>query len=68
MTSSFGFNAYDQGLPTQHIMFRPAEGPEVRYDVPDMVIPAEPEPRFWALYNKLVELGAIENRTPVFNG
>lgn len=67
MTDSFNFNAYDIGQPTQHIIFRQANAPEQRFEVPDMVIPQDPVERFWALYNKLVELGAIPNRTPVFN-
>lgn len=67
MTDSFSFNAYDVGLPTQHIVLRPQGQPDQRFEIPDLVLPAEAEPRFWTLYNKLVELGAIPNRTPVFS-
>lgn len=67
MTEAFSFNAYDIGQTSQHIMFRPTGGQEVRYDIPGMQLPEDQAERFWVLYNKLVELGAIPNRTPTFN-
>lgn len=68
MINSFTFNAYDVGQPTQYILFSQQGQPDVRYEIPDMTIPTDQQEKFWALYNKLVELGAIPNRTPVFNG
>lgn len=68
MTDTFTFNVYDIDQPTQHILFRPQGQPEQRFDIPNMPLPADGTQRFWALYNKLVELGAIPNRTPVFTG
>lgn len=67
MTEAFSFNAYDIGQTGQYIMFRPAGGQEVRYSIPDMQLPEDQAERFWVLYNKLVELGAIPNRTPILN-
>lgn len=67
MTENFSFHAFDVGLPSQCIIFQAHDKPERRFDVPDMVMPQDQEERFWALYNKLVELEAIPNRMPVFN-
>ncbi len=68
MNNPFTFNAYDIGQPTQHILFSEQGQSDVRYDIPDMAIPTNQEEKFWALYNKLIELGAIPDRTPVYNG
>lgn len=67
MTTDFSFNAYDIGMPSQHIIFKQG-GQETSYPIQDLALPEDQAERFWVLYNKLVELGAIENRTPTFTG
>jgi hypothetical protein len=67
MTDTFTFNVYDVDLPTQHILLKVGGLAEQRFDIPGIALPTDGKQRFWALYNKLVELEAIPNRTPVFN-
>lgn len=68
MSDSFRFNAYDVGLPTQYILFSTDGQPDQKHEIPDVVLPEDGQQRFWVLYNKLVELGVIPNRTPTFTG
>jgi hypothetical protein len=66
MTDSFRFRATDVGLPTQKIIFETDGNPNQEFAIPDLTVPEDQTERFWFLYNKLVELGAISNRTPTF--
>ena len=66
MPDSFKFNAYNIGRTDQYILFLPADAVEQRFEVPDLVVPEDTTERFHVLYNKLVELGAIEDRTPTY--
>ena len=65
MTDSFTFNIYDVGQPSQHILFKLGDQPEQRFDVPGLVVSEEPQEKFKTLYAKLIELGAIPNRTGI---
>ncbi len=66
MTDSFRFRATDVGLPTQKIIFETDGNPNQEFLIPDVVVPEDQTERFWFLYNKLVELGVIANRTPTY--
>jgi hypothetical protein len=66
MTDSFRFRATDVGLPTQKIIFETDSNPNQEFLIPDAVVPEDQTERFWFLYNKLVELGVIANRTPTY--
>jgi len=67
MTNSFKFRPTDVGLPSQRIILD-LEGEQTQeFPVPGFVIPENNPDRFWAMYNKLVELGAIPDRQPLFN-
>jgi hypothetical protein len=67
MTDSFRFRATDVGLPTQKIIYEVDGHPDQEFAIPDVTVPEEQTERFWFLYNKLVELGAIPDRTPIYN-
>lgn len=66
MTERFTFNAYDVGQPSQHIIFKLGDEPEQKFAVPDLVIPTDANEKFRCLYDKLVELHVIPNRTGIF--
>jgi hypothetical protein len=68
MTDKFTFNATDVGLPTQRIIFERADCPVQEFSIPELVLSDDTTQRFWMLYNKLVELGAIPDRTPILVG
>jgi hypothetical protein len=67
MTSTFRFNVIDVGLPTQRIVFDRDGEPLQEFAIPDTVVPEGTTERFWALYNKLYELGVVTVQTPGFN-
>jgi hypothetical protein len=67
MPDAFSFKPLDVGLPTQRIYFEPYGAPVQEFPIPDVVLPTDTTERFWAMYAKLVELGAIPDRKPTFN-
>lgn len=66
MTKPFKFRPTDVSLETQRIIFEEEGSPTQEFAIPDMVLPEDPTERFWALYNKLVELGAIHDSKPIY--
>lgn len=66
MTKAFKFRPSDVGTPNQKIIFDMEGEPTQEFPIPDLVVPDDGTQRFWLLYNKLVELGAIPDKKPIY--
>lgn len=61
MAKQFSFKVVDVGLDSQRINLEVDGKAAESINIKGMVVPSDPSDRFWALYNKLVELKKIED-------
>ena len=64
--TKFSFRVGNAGTEQQVLVFVKNDGDPQEFPIPGLVVPEDETARFQFLYAKLIELGCIEDRTPIY--